>query len=304
MRPFPLTIRASFAALLVFPCLADTLISHAFTGVEADPLNGVAPDANAIRPVVWNAGPIMRANGRVVDGANTDQGAVFDLGLSWEWQPQSTYKVTLSFTDLDNAILFTGFRDTNPSGNAQAQTQGTVFALRVREITGSDNIGIFRWPGGAFTNAPELSYNTGSSATFELVIETNELTDAMVKVGTAEYTTNLTVTHYRYLFFGYEDPEPASPASDAKFDLFLFEGPLPPPLPPLRITSYDPVNQQATLTWETGIDRMYMIQGSENLVDWFPIDGSDINPFVGNGSPEVFVDDRADNRYFYRLTRP
>lgn len=302
MRRLPLAIRASIAALLVFPCLADTLVSHACTGNEADPLNGVSPDTNAIRPVAWNAGPIMRANGRVVDGTNTDQGAVFDLGLSWEWKPQSIYKITLSFTDLTNAILFAGFRDTNPSGDAQVQTQGTVFALRVREITGSDNIGIFRWPGGTFTDAPELSYDTGTAATFELVMESNDLNNATVKVGTAEITVDLTVTHYRYLFFGFEDP--LTLASDAKFDSFVFEGSLPPALPTLQFTSYDPVNQEATLTWETEINRMYMIQGSENLVDWLPIDASDTNPFVGNGLPEVFVDDRVDTRYFYRLTRP
>ncbi len=304
MRPLTLAFRAALVALLPFPSLADTLISHGFTGNEADPLDGVAPDANAIRPVVWNAGPIMRANGRVVDGTNTDQGAVFDLGLSWKWQPQSTYKITLSFTDLGNAILFTGFRDSNPSGNAQVQTQGTVFALRVREITGSDNIGIFRWPGGLFTDAPELSYITGTAAHYELVLDTNDLDNATVKVGTAAVTVDLKEINYRYLFFGFEDPVAASPASDAKFDSFVFEGPPPPALPSLQITFYHPVNQQATLTWKTETDRLYMIQGSENLIDWFTVDGSDTNPFVGNGSPEVFVDERADNRYFYRLTRP
>jgi len=119
---------------------AEVLVSHHFTGSEADPLHGVPPDVNIIRSVSWNAGPIMRADGRVVDGVNTDQGAVFDLGLSWEWQPQATYKITLAFRDLNNAILFAGLRNENSSGIAQVQTQGTVFALRVRECQRSPKV--------------------------------------------------------------------------------------------------------------------------------------------------------------------
>ena len=115
--------------LVVSGLHADTLLDHAFGGAPEAPLNGVMPDANAIRPVAWNAGEIIAANGQVNDATNTDQGLVFDLGLSWAFQPQSTYTATLDLSNLSNAILFVGFRTANPSGGVQAQTQCTALGV-------------------------------------------------------------------------------------------------------------------------------------------------------------------------------
>ncbi len=292
-------------AILAAPSLrGDVLLSHSFGGTAADPLHGVSPSTNVIRPAVWDAGAIFMANGRINDLTNTDQGAVFDLGLSWKFKPQSTYTVTLGFRNLDNAILFAGFRTANGSGGVQAQTQGACFAMRVREIAGSDNVGIFQWPGGAATLAPELTYDVNSAAGFVMRIDTNGLTDAVVTVGTAQVTLDLSPNLFRYFFIGYEDPVTATPASDAKIDSVILEGPPLTPLPQLALAAVDSAAGEATITWPSVDGELYMLQGSEDLATWTAVDGSDTAPFQGTGAPLVFVDPRPDARYFYRLTRP
>ncbi len=294
---------AAISCVAFGPVGAEVLVAHNFGGGGGVPLNGVAPDTNIIRPVNWNAGAIIAANGQVNDGTNTDQGGVFDLGLSWKFKPQSTYKVTLGFTKLDNAIVFAGFRTTNPSGGIQVQTEGTSFSLRVREITGSDNVGLFQWPGNVFTNAPELTYAANASGSFKLEIQTNNLTDAVINVGTAQVTTvNLSTNQFRYFFIGYEDP--TTTPSDAKFTSVVLEGPLPDPLPALSITAVDRQAGQVTITWPTMNGGLYCLQGSASLTSWSIVNGSDTNPFVGTGNPIIFVDPRNEDRYFYRLIRP
>ncbi len=288
---------------LAIPIHAETLVEHRFGGSAEAPLNELHADTNRIRPVPWNAGPILAANGQVNDGTNTDQGLVLDLGLSWKFRPQSTYTITLGFSNLDNAVLFAGFRDANPSGNAQVQTQGNVFALRVREIAGSDNVGIFQWPGGIFTDSG-LSYETNASATFTLTLETNDLTNAVVSIGDARVTLDLTAHSWRYFFAGYEDPTAASPPSDAKLDFLELAGPLPPPLPLPRLVSYDAEEGEATIAWLSVEDESYTLQGSSDLADWQPLDGSDWNPFAGDGSEIEFTDLAEGPRKFYRLIRP
>lgn len=294
----------AIAMVSLAPAHADVLISHAFGGSSGSPLNGVSPDTNLIRPVSWNAGSIIAANGQVTDGTNTDQGAVFDLGLSWKFKSQSTYTVNLAFTKLDNAIVFAGFRTANPSGGVQAQTQGTCVALRVREITGSDNVGIFQWPGGTFTNAAELTYDTNASANFTLQIQTNNLTDAVVSVGSAQITVDLSGNLFRYFFIGFEDPTTLTPASDAKYESVTFEGPPPPPLPKLNLVSVDSNTGEKQLSWSTTSGELYALQGSTDLKNWIIIDNSDLNPFSGTGDPMTFLDTRNDSRFFYRLIRP
>ena len=304
MNPPILPIGAMLLAVASFsPVLhAEVLLSESFGGAGTAPLNGVYPGTNAIRPVAWNAGTIIAANGQVTDLTNTDQGAVFDLGSSWRFKPQSTYKITLGLSKLDNAILFAGFRTANAGGGVQAQTQGTVVAMRIREIVGSDNVGIFQWPGGVFTQAAELSYTANTSASFVMEIHTNDLTDATVSVGTAQVTVDLTLNIFRYFFAGYEDP--TAGVSDAKFDSVVFEGPALDPLPQLAITSVDPVLGEVSLSWATVLDQYYTLQGSEDLATWTAVDGSDVNPFAGDGDIHNFVDTGRGARYFYRLIRP
>ncbi len=300
-----LLIHAAAITVAAFaPTRADTLLGHNFGGGSAVLLNGIAPDTNVIRPVKWNAGTIIAANGQVNDGTNTDQGAVFDLGLSWKFKPQSTYKVTLGFTNLDNAIVFAGFRTASASGSVQAQTQGTSFSLRVREITGSDNIGLFQFPNSVFTNAPEFTYTANAVGSFSLMIQTNNLTDAVVSVGTAQVTVNLSTNLFRYFFIGYEDPTTTTPASDAKFTSVVLEGPLPDPLPMPSITSVDRQAGQVTVAWPTLAGGLYCLQGSADLSTWSVLGASDTTPFTGTGDPKIFVDPRSDARYFYRLIRP
>jgi hypothetical protein len=281
---------------------ADTLLDHAFGGAADAPLHGVPPDTNVIRPVAWNAGAVIAANGQVNDDANTDQGLVFDLGLSWLFQPQSTYVATLEFSNLDNAILFLGFRTANPSGGVQTQTQGTVVALRVREIAGSDNVGVFQWPGGVFTDGG-LSYDVNSTAGFTLTLATNDLTDATVTVGSAQVTVDLTANAFRYFFAGYEDPTTAS-VSDAKFDRVTLAGPALPALPQLRLVSRDPVAGENVVAWPTAADGLYTLQRSSDLATWEPVDFSDINPFAGTGVEIDFTDTTTAPACFYRLIRP
>lgn len=281
---------------------ADTLLDHAFGGTAEAPLHGTAPDVNAIRPVTWDAGTIVAANGQVTDATNTDQGLVFDLGQSWKFQPQSTYTVTLEFANLDNAILFVGFRTANPSGGVQAQTQGTAVALRVREIAGSDNVGIFQWPGAVFTDGG-LTYETNASASFTLTLATRDLTDATLSVGSAQVTVDLTANAFRYFFAGYEDPTTAS-VSDAKFNRVTFTGPALPALPQPRVVSRDPVTGENVIGWPTAADGLYTLQRSTDLAVWDPVDSSDINPFAGTGAEIDFTDTTAAPACFYRLIRP
>ena len=248
---------------------------------------------------------MIAADGQVNDGANTDQGMVFDLGYLWEFQPQSTYTVTLTFSNLDNAIVFAGLRTANRSGDAQVQTQGTAVALRIREIAGSDNVGIFQWPGGTFTDSG-LSYETNSSATFTLTLQTNNLTDATITVGAAQVTgIDLVANKFRYFFAGYEDP--LTGESDAKLDAVALEGPLPPPsppMPPLRLVSHDPGFGAVTVGWEAAGEDLYTLLRSPDLRKWEPVDGSDLNPFGGVAGDFEFTDYPAGPRQFYRLVSP
>lgn len=300
MRSISLSLFAAFS----ISAQAEILLEHHFQGLATTPLNLVAPDNNAIRPGTWNAGSIIAANGEVTDLTNTDQGAVFDLGSSWKFEPASTYRVTLNFTRLDNAVLFAGFRTANPSGAVQAQTQGTSFALRIREISGSDNVGLFQWPGGTFTQANELNYDVHSDASFTLEIATHNLTDAVVSVGSAQATVDLSTNLFRYFFIGYEDPTPVSPASDAKFNSVTLEGPLPPPLPPLSLLVRNTATGENLLSWPSSTNATYTLQSSPDLHTWTTVNDSDTTPFVGTGGDLQYMDTQASPRYFYRLIRP
>ena len=283
---------------------AETLLDHTFGGAPEAALHQVAPDVNTIRPVAWNAGPIIAANGQVNDVTNTDQGLVFDLGLSWIWAPQSTYSVTLEFTNLSNAIVFAGFRTTNSSGSAQVQTQGTACALRVREISGSDNVGIFNWPGGAFTDSG-LTYDTNTAGSFTLTIATNDLSDATFTVGSAVVPVDLTLNTYRYFFAGYEDPTTGT--SDAKFTRVTLTGPPQPALPPLpalRLASYDTVTGNASVAWTTVTGQLHTLMRSADLKVWVPVDSSDLFPFGGAGEEITVTHNPGATRQFYRLIHP
>jgi hypothetical protein len=280
---------------------ADTLLDHSFSGAPEVPLNGILPDANGIRPVAWNAGGIIAANGQVNDGTNTDQGLVFDLGLSWAFEPQSTYTATLDLSNLDNAILFVGFRTSNPSGGIQVQTQGTVFALRVREIAGSDNIGIFQWPGSVFTDGV-LSYDVNATANFTLTLATNNLTDATVTVGAAQVPVDLSANAYRYFFAGFEDP--TTGISDAKFNRVTLTGPGLPAMPQPRLVSRDGTTGATKIAWPTTGGTLYLLQRSTNLTAWAPVDSSDVAPFTGTGSEIDHTDTSDEPSCFYRVIRP
>ena len=287
--------------LVVSGLHADTLLDHAFGGAPEAPLNGVMPDANAIRPVAWNAGEIIAANGQVNDATNTDQGLVFDLGLSWAFQPQSTYTATLDLSNLSNAILFVGFRTANPSGGVQSQTQGTTFALRIREIAGSENVGIFQWPGGVFTDGV-LSYDTNATASFTLTLATNDLTDATVTVGSAQVAVDLSANAFRYFFAGFEDP--TSGTSDAKFNRVTLTGPGLPALPQPRLVSHDGTTGATKVAWPTTDGALYTLQRSTDLSLWEPVDASDVAPFTGTGGEIDHTDTSTGLSRFYRLIRP
>jgi hypothetical protein len=280
---------------------ADTLLDHAFGGAADAPLHGASPDTNAIRPVSWNAGAIIAANGQVNDDANTDQGLVFDLGLSWVFQSQSTYVATLELSNLDNAILFLGFRTANPSGGVQTQTQGTAVALRVREIAGSDNVGVFQWPGAVFTDGG-LSYDLNSTASFTLTLATNDLTDAVVTVGSAQVPVDLSANAFRYFFAGYEDPTTGT--SDAKFNRVTLTGPGLPALPQPRLVSHDRITGDTKVAWPSAEGAFYTLQRSSDLAIWEAVDASDVAPFFGTGSEIDHTDTSATASRFYRLIRP
>ncbi len=226
----PLTLIACLLAAAPPPAAADILVSETFGGSSASGLNGRSPDVNLLTPgAVWSADPVIAANGQVNDGSNTDRGAVLDLGAGFAFAPDETYTLTLSWTNLTNAILFAGFSATAPNPAAQMQTQGLNFALRARRIAaGTDTLATWTNPGAAVTG----STVTASSGSATLTLETRSLADARFAVSGVPGTVSVDLTaNHRYLWIAFEDP--TSGESDARFTMLELVGPLPqaPPEP-------------------------------------------------------------------------
>lgn len=227
---------ATFAIALsaaIIPALASesvVLLEENFGGPANENLGGGAPSVHLAQPAaVWLADPIIAANGQVNDGNNTDRGAVIDLGPVFGFLPDSIYTLTLSWSNLENAILFAGFTTSSPDVNAQMQTQGTNVALRARRIASGDKLGAWQNPGGNFTTG---GTDTPATGTATLVLTTNALSDATFAVDGASRSVDLSAG-YRFLWIGYEDP--VSGTSDAKLTGLMLAGPPlpePPPAPP------------------------------------------------------------------------
>ncbi len=236
---------------------ADVLLEHPFTGSSSAPLQGAYPGTNALGAGAWISSSIITANGEVNDGTNTDRGAYLDLGQSFVFRENSTYTLRLGYSGLDNAILFAGFSTNAPAVEAQMQTQGANFALRVREQTTTPGKGLWRNPGSLFTAGTTSSPAGSGEAT--LTLNTADLTNATASVeGSAPQTVDLS-SGYRYLWIGFEDPAAASPGSSARFSLIRLDGPLPEPLPvPPEAVTFDPASgivtggRSLTLSTTTG----------------------------------------------------
>ena len=121
-------------------------------------------------------------------------------------------------------------------------------------------------------------------------------------MGSASVAVDLTAFHHRFFFAGYEDP--TSGTSDAKLDFVSLEGPPLPPLPPLRLVSHSPESGEATVAWPSAEGETYTLQSTADLAAWEVVDGSDFNPFAGDGSEIEFTDTPGTARRFYRLIRP
>lgn len=219
---------------------ADILLQHDFGGTASSPLQGISPGTDVFGAGSWIASSIIAANGEVNDGTNTDRGAYLDFGPSFAFKKNSTYTLKLSYSSLDNAILFAGFSVSVPAVESQMQTQGTNFALRVRDQTTTPGKGLWRNPGSLFTAGTSSSpAGTGDAI---LTLHTADLTNATATVeGSTAQTIDLSA-NYRYLWIGFEDPAAASPASSTRFSLIQLEGPLPdpPPVAPEAVTFEPP----------------------------------------------------------------
>jgi len=201
---------------LIAPAPAATLIFDDFSGNGSAGLHGTSPDVNTLSSATWVASTIILNNGQVNDGTNTDRGATIDLGAGFAFETNQTYSLTVSWSNLDNAILFAGFSTVAMDVEAAMQTQPNNFAVRVRDL--SPDAGIAAWTRIGGTNTPILgaSLDPSGSGSTTMTITTNNLTDATFAVnGVASTAINL--TGYRYLYLGFEDPGTASPASDARF---------------------------------------------------------------------------------------
>lgn len=226
--PIPTMLRTLAFLFLAAAAAAADLIVENFDA-PGGPLSGRAPGVNSLSNASWSAGPIFLADGPVNDGSNTDQGAYLDLGTDFDFEPESTYTLTLSYTGLANAILFAGFSTTAANPSVPAQTHGTNFALRIREQATTPGNGFWTYNGAStFNTGPSASPAGSGSSTLTLL--TRQLTNATASVdGSAPVTVNLTAADYRYLYLGYEDPTTGE--STVTLESFVLAGPssAPPP---------------------------------------------------------------------------
>ncbi len=268
---------------------AEVLLQHTFSGSPSSPLQGTFPAADLLAAGSWIASSIIAANGEVEDGTNTDRGAYLDLGPHFTFKKDATYTLKLTYTGLDNAILFAGFSTSAPAVEAQMQTQGTNFALRIRDQSTTPGKGLWRNPGSLYTAGTTVSPAGAGEAI--LTLHTGALTNATVTIaGSTAQTVDLS-PGYRYLWIGFEDPANASPASSARFTLLQLDGPLPdpPPSPPEAVT-FDPpsglISAGRTVTLSTvtsGASIRFTTDGSE------PVPSSTLytSPFILTGSGEI-----------------
>lgn len=254
MKPALTAARLLLVAALAGALPADeppVLVSETFGGPSTSGLGGRTPAVNLLSPgAAWSADAIIAADGQINDGANTDRGACLDLGPDFAFVPNQTYKLTLSWSGLDNAILFAGFANTLPDVGAQMQTQGVNFALRARRISaGTDTLAAWKNPGASAISGTTV---TAAAATATLTLETKGLSDAAFTVdGLASPAAIDLTAGFRYLWIAFEDPAAASPASDARFTALTLRGPPPADPPTVTILPESPLisaGQTVTLT--------------------------------------------------------
>ena len=254
-------------AIGILPLGAADWFVESFDGPAGQSLAGRQPGLRPYHPnATWAADPILKADGTIDDGNNTDRGAFLDLGADFAFAPDQTYTLTLAWSDLSNAVLFAGFATAAPNVNAQMQTQGTNFALRARRINaGTDTLAGWRSPGSLATSGSTITPATGAAT---LTLETRQLTNARFFVsGLAQPETIDLSAGFRYLWIGYEDP--TSGESNARLTSLRFEGPQPatPEPPPLVEILPDlpviPQGQLITLTaTPPGAAIRYTLDGS------------------------------------------
>lgn len=253
----------ALASLVTAATAADLVVEH--FDAPSGPLSGRPPSVNLLSAAHWSAGPIFLGDGGVDDGSNTDQGAFLDLGPDFAFEPESTYTLTLSYTGLANAILFAGFSTTAANPSSQAQTQGTNFALRIREQASTPGKGFWTYNGSStFTTGSSASPAGNGSSTLTLL--TRQLTNATATVdGSAPVTLDLTGAAYRHLFIGYEDP--TSGDSSVTLESLVLTGPATaPPPPPVAILPASGLlrpGESVTLSAPGGPLLRYTLDGSD-----------------------------------------
>lgn len=235
------------SAMAAHMAMAVELVRENFDGSPASGLSGVIPATNLLSPgTAWVADSIIAANGQVTDGSNTDRGAWLDMGADFNFQPDSTYVLSLGWEDLSNSIVFAGFMVAQPNQAAQMQTQDTNFALRARLIAPTDPLASWIYAGSSSAVVGStLTPTTGSTT---LTLNTNSLTDAVFTVDGVSRTIDLSAG-YRYLWIAYEDP--SSGESNARFVSLTLNGPEPLVLPVVSIlpeSTLVPAGQLITLS--------------------------------------------------------
>lgn len=253
----------AFFSLAAAATAADLVVEN--FDAPGGPLSGRAPGVNSLSTASWSAGPIFLADGSVNDGSNTDQGAYLDLGTNFAFEPDATYTLTLSYTGLANAILFAGFSTTTANPSAPAQTQGSNFALRIREQATTPGKGLWTY-NGASTFTTGTSASPAGSGSSTLTLLTRQLTNATVSVdGSAPVIINLTAAAYRYLYLGYEDPTTGE--STITLESLVFTG--PSNAPPPEAVAITPTSgllrpgETVTLSAPGGLVPRYTLDGSD-----------------------------------------
>lgn len=252
---------------VVSAATAADLVVESFDA-PSGPLSGRAPGVNSLSATHWSAGPIFLADGSVNDGSNTDQGAYLDLGADFTFEPESTYTLTLSYTGLANAILFAGFSTSATNPTAPAQTQGSNFALRIREQSSTPGKGLWTYNGAStFTTGTSVSPAGNGSSTLTLL--TRQLTNATASVdGSAPVTINLAAATYRHLYIGYEDPTTGE--STVTLESLVLAGPTSAPPPETVIIT--PASgllrpgETVTLSAPGGMVPRYTLDGSDPTI--------------------------------------
>lgn len=183
-------------------------------------LNGTTPDTNTLgnnASATWvsttTGNTTFRADGSITNVAgsiNDDRGAWLNLGAGFI-QANTTYTITLDFSNVSNSIIYFGFQDsTSPNTvGIRAQNQGALtVGGAIRNLGARQEYSLMSGDGAETLTTLPFS----ASGTLTAVIQSNNLTNATVTVGNLTSTV-FDATTLQHLVLAIEDDTPVSGAT-------------------------------------------------------------------------------------------